>query len=56
LIAYVILRKNNRVISGYPAINLYLNTDKMLTITAMIAEHLSSVLRQTGSPSDGASA
>jgi hypothetical protein len=37
---YVILRKNNRVISGYPAINLYLNTDKILTITAMIAEFL----------------
>jgi len=41
------LRKNNRVISGYPAINLYLNTDKMLTMTAITAEHLRSALTQT---------
>ena len=45
-VLYVILRKNNKIISGYPAINWYLNSDRILTITAMIAEHLRSALSQ----------
>jgi hypothetical protein len=36
------LCKNNRIISGYPALNLYLNSAKMLAIAAMIAEHCQS--------------
>lgn len=35
---------NNRIISGYPALNWYLNSARMLAITAMIAEHLGSTL------------